>query len=197
MRKINKVIVLLTTSDIFTWGFVYALSAITGLYLLTKLDVQEDEVVKIVGIGTAIVSICRGTFQIPIGLLVDKIKSDNDDIAVLTIGNLFMGLPIILYVFITTEYLYYALQVFIGIGTALNLVTWRKLFAKNLDKGKEGLEYAMYDTVMSFSIAIFSATAGFLASEGQEYFDLVILGIGILTVTSSIWPILLLTIKRK
>lgn len=197
MRKLNRVIVLLTTSDIFTWGFVYALASITGLYLLLKLDSSEDQIVRIVGIGTAIVSICRALFQIPIGLLVDKLKTDKDDILVLAIGNLLMGFPITLYVFITTEYFFYILQACIGFGTALNLVTWRKLFANNLDKGKEGLQYASYDTVMSLSIAVFSATAGFLASEGQQYFDLVILAIGIMTMTSTIWPILLFTTKRK
>ena len=108
-----------------------------------------------------------------------------------------MGFPYILFPLIKNEYLYYALQAILGTGAALNLVSWRKLFAKNLDKGKEGLEYASYDTVMSISIGIFGIASGIIANQGQQYFDAVMWIIGLIIISSGIWPLLLFTIPNR
>jgi MFS family permease len=148
---INRVIWLLTCSDIFSWGLYMSLSAIVAIYLSEKLG---KNVVEIIGIGTAVYYFSKGIFQIPIGIITDKIKKDRDDILFLLAGNLFMGAPFIFYPLITNAYIFYILQFFIGLGAAMNLVNWRKLFAKNLDEGEEGLEYGVYDTVFSLCVYI-------------------------------------------
>jgi hypothetical protein len=79
----------------------------------------------------------------------------------------------------------------------MNLVNWRKLFAKNLDKGREGYNYAVYDTILSIAGACFSIAAGFIASVSQIYFDLVIVSIGGLMLSSGIWVILIYFVENR
>src|SRR5688572_19415438 len=88
--SINRVIWLLTCSDIFTWGLFMTVTPLSGLFLSTKLGLN---VIEVVGLGTSIFFLSKGIFQIPTGLITDRIKKDRDDIIFLLIGNLFMGVP--------------------------------------------------------------------------------------------------------
>lgn len=192
--KINKIIWYLTASDILTWGVYIIISGFVGLYLSKKLN-EPPEIV--LGIGVSIFYLAKGTFQIPIGIITDKIKKDSDDILFLILGNLFMGVPYLLFPSITSSLLYYLLQFFIGIGAAMNLVNWRKIFAKNLDKGKEGLDYGVYDTIMSYAMIFFSILAGVIANQGEKFFDLVMLLVGILMISSTFFVFLISKSKRN
>lgn len=194
MTGINKVIMYLTLSDVFTWGMYVIVSAFTGLYLQTKLDM---DVVEIVGIGAACFYIARVLFQIPIGLLTDSIKKDRDEIIFLMMGNLLMGVPLLLYPLIHTAVFFYFLQFVIGIGASMNLVNWRKLFAANLDDGKSGRAYAVYDTITSLSIAILGILGGQLAGLNQSSFNGVIYFAGVVMIISSLWPGLIFLGDRK
>lgn len=194
LPKINKVIIYLTTSDISNWALMVVISGFIGLYLATKLD---EDVIKVVGVGTGILSLAKGIVQIPTGYVIDKIKSTRDDILMLLIGDILMGFPFLLYPLITDEYQFYILQFVVGIGAGINLVCWRKLFAKNLDKGKEGMEYGMYETIMSFSVGLFSLIVGFIANISEAYFDIVITVIGLIMLSSGLWAILLLKLEKN
>ena len=76
----------------------------------------------------------------PIGKITDKIKSDSDEILFLLIGAILMGLPFIVYPFISIPVHYYILQFVFGLGVSFNLTNWRKLFALNVDKNREGTQ---------------------------------------------------------
>lgn len=193
--KLNKVIVFLTASDVFTWSLMVVVSALTGLYLSERIGFTDNEAIRIVGVGTAVYSLMNGLFQIPIGIFIDKYKGNKDEIALLFLGNTLMGLPLILFPTIRSEYTFYGLQMIIGIGTSINLVSWRKLFAKHVDDDHEGLQYGTYETVMSISIGLFSIMAGILASVSTQYFDLVIVGIGIVMVLSSFWAYMIFRVE--
>lgn len=175
VSRFNKVILILTFSDVFTWGPTLVISTLAGLYLSNKLG---ENTVEFVGIGTSLYFITRASLQIPVGYITDKIKKDKDEILLLLLGIWLMGTPFLLYPSITNNIFYYILQIILGAGSALNLVTWRKLFAKNLNKDKEGLEYGIYETIMSVATAGFSAAAGIVANMSQHYFDLVMYTVG-------------------
>lgn len=192
--KLNKVIWFLTFSDIFSWGLFMPLTALVGLYISNILGFNT---VEVVGIGVGLFYFIRSISQIPIGVLVDRIRSDRDDLIILIIGNIFLGAPFLLFPLILNANSYYLLQAFMGLGASMNLVTWRKLFAKNLDKGKEGTSYAIYDTVVSGSIALFSLFMGTISNINQSYFDFVMITVGLLIVSSSIWPMLILATGNR
>lgn len=186
----SKTFWLLTFSDVFTWGFYLIIATLSGIYLEGKLG---DDIVKIVGIGGAIYYVIRGLLQIPISRVLDKLKSDKDEIVVLSIGCILMGLPFLFYPSITTPGQYYMLQVIFSLGVAMNLNPWRKLFATNLQVGKEAREYAFYDMINSMFIAVSIFFVGQIANINQQYFDLMMMSLGMLVMCGGFWAALVAT----
>lgn len=179
---------LLSLADIFSWGPYMVISALSGLYLATKLDMDA---VQVIAIGTSIYYITRSVIQMPIGKITDKIKSDSDEILFLLIGAILMGLPFIVYPFISIPIHYYILQFVFGLGVSFNLTNWRKLFALNVDKNREGTQYGFYEICMSGGAAIFSALIGSLGSLSNRYFDIIIVSAGIVMLLASVWIFLI------
>lgn len=193
-KKINKVLIFLTFSDVFSWGSFTVISALTGLYLANKLG---QNTVEYVGIGTAIYFFVRGLAQMPIGHLTDKFKKDKDEIFLLALGIVLMGTPFLFYQKITVFYHYFLLQAIFGLGAALNVTNWRKLFALNIDGGREGRQYATYETIMSLCTGVLSVVGGVIANMGDKYFDLVISSAGLFILIASIWILLIYLIDER
>ncbi len=194
LRKFNRIVLYLSLSDVFTWGPYTLISMLTGLYLSTKLG---QDVVEFVGVGTAIYFFTRSIFPIPIGILTDKYRKDKDEIMTLFSGVILMGFPFILYPHITTEYQYYFLQFLFGLGVSLNVTSWRKLFALNIDLGREGRQYSIYEIIMSFSTACISIVGGYIANLGPIYFDLVMSLAGGIIMLGGIWSILIYLYEKR
>lgn len=188
LKGFNRVVIYLSLSDVFSWGSFTVISILSGIYLSKKLG---TDTLKFLGVGTSIYFFTRALFQIPIGLVTDKFKHDKDEILILFIGVLLMGLPYMFYPYITSEYHYYILQFIFGLGVSLNVTNWRKLFAFNIDKGKEGIQYGIYELIMSVCAGLLSILAGNIANMGDIYFDTVISLAGILIMLGSIWIILI------
>jgi len=187
--KTNHIIALLTLTDIFTWGTHLVLTAIVGIYLSQRIG---EDAVQIVGIGTAVYMTTHGILQLPIGKLVDMYKTDTDEILILIIGSSYLFYPLI-----TSAELYYALQFVFAVGAAMNLISWKKLFAQNLDKNAEGVEYGEYGLVMGLSTALFGLIAGSVANISMQYFNIVIVSFGVITMLSSIFGVLIFRIKKR
>lgn len=194
LSKFNKVVVYLSLSDVFTWGPYTIISMLTGLYLANKLG---ENVVAFVGIGTSIYYFTRALFQIPIGILTDRHKHDKDELLILMVGIILMGFPFFLYPHIQNEYHYYILQFIFGLGVSLNLTSWRKLFALNIDNGKEGRQYSIYEVIMSVCTAFICMLGGYIANMGDIYFDIVISISGCIMMLGGIWPILIYRFEKR
>jgi len=188
LPKLNKVVIYLSLSDVFTWGPYTIISMLTGLYLASKLG---EDVVQFVGIGTSIYFFTRALFQIPIGILTDKYKHDKDEILILFSGILLMGFPFLMYSYIQNQYQYFFLQFLFGLGVSLNLTSWRKLFALNIDIGKEGRQYSMYEIIMSISTSLLCILGGYIANLGEIYFDTVMSIAGVIIMLGGIWSIII------
>jgi MFS family permease len=194
IKNFNKVVILLTLSDVFSWGPYFVISTLAGIYLSKKLGANAIEVI---GVGTAIYYFTRAITQIPIGSLTDKIKKDKDDILFLILGIVLMGGTYILYPLISSPIHFYLLQLMFGLGASLNLSSWRKLFAMNLDHGREGREYGFYETIVSLSTVILSTVIGLVANISDTYFDWVMICSGILMMAGSIWVALIFKASKR
>lgn len=194
IKGFNKVVIFLTMADVFSWGPFYIISPLAGIYLSKKLGTGT---IEFVGVGIAIYFLTRAITQLPIGYITDKIKKDKDEIIFLIIGILLMGLPYTFYPQISKPIHYFLLQCLFGMGVSLNLTNWRKLFALNIDSGREGRQYSFYETIVSLSTVILSATAGLVANLGDIYFDLVMIGAGILMMAGSIWVVFVSKIQKR
>lgn len=193
-KKFNKVAFLLTLADVFTWGPFFILSSLSGLYLSNKLG---QDTIGFIGLGTGISFITRGIFQIPIGRLSDRLKKDRDEILLLTLGAFLAGSSFILYPLISQPWHYYVLQFLFGLGISLDIVNWRKLFAVNVTVGREGEEYAIYDTVLSIFTAILAVVMGLIANLGDQYFNVVMIISGIIMMASSFWALMIFKVKDR
>ena len=188
LKSFNKVVIFLSLSDVFSWGSFTVISILSGIYLSHKLGVDT---LKLLGIGTAIYFFTRAAFQVPIGLITDKYKKDRDEILILFVGVLLMGVPYLFYPYIQQPYHYFILQFVFGFGVSLNVTNWRKLFALNIDGGREGIQYGIYELIMSVCAGILSILAGSMANMGTLYFDTVMSLAGVFIMTGSIWVILI------
>lgn len=194
IKGFNRVVLLLTLADVFTWGPLFIVSALSSIYLADKLG---QDTIGFVGIGTGISYLTRAVFQIPTGILTDNLKKDRDEIIVLAIGAVLVGLPFVFYPLISEPWHYFFLQFVFGMGISLDVVNWRKLFAINVTKGIEGKEYAIYDTVLSTSTAILAVILGIIANIGDQYFDIVMLTAGLLMISASIWILLIFKVEGR
>ncbi len=193
-RRANKVVALLTFSDILSWGPFMIISALSGIYLSDKLGIDT---IKFVGIGTSIYFFTRAILQIPMGHLTDFIEGDRDEIILLALGTILMGLPYTFYPHITQSWHYYLLQFIFGFGVALSVTNWRKLFAMNVDSGIEGLQYGFYEAAISLSTALLSILIGNLASLSKSSFDLVIVSAGIVMMLGSLMVLLIFKVHKR
>ena len=193
-KGFNKVVLFLTMADVFVWGPFFIISALSGIYLSNKLGTGS---IEFVGVGTAIYFLTRAITQLPIGYITDKIKKDKDEIIILIAGIILMGFPYILYPLISTPMHYYILQFVFGLGVSLNIANWRKLFAMNIDSGREGRQYSFYETIVSLSTVILSVAVGLIANMGDMYFDLVMIASGILMMAGSIWVVLIFKFPKR
>jgi MFS family permease len=188
IKDFNRVVIFLTLADVFTWGPLLIVTALAGIYLSDKLG---RNTIEFVGIGTGISYITRAIFQLPVGKFTDSLKKDRDEIYILAIGAFLVGLSFSLYPLIKETWHYYVLQFLFGLGISLNVVNWRKLFAINVTKGMEGEEYAVYDTIVSTSTAILAVVSGLIANLGDQYFDIVMVGSGVIMMLASVWALMI------
>jgi MFS family permease len=165
-----------------------------GIFLSTKFG---DKTIFYVGIATACYFVTRAIFQIPIGLISDKIRHDNDEIVILFLGCFTMGIGYILIPFISVPWHYFIIMSVIGLGASMNLNSWRKLFARNLDKNHEGVGYGFYETIMSFSTAIISLVGGYFSSLSNSAFEIVLVVIGISIILGGIISGSIIRIKGR
>lgn len=189
----NRVIWFLTFSDSMGWGAYYAVVALIGIYLSRRFGVSAEQTV---GIGLGIYLVSRSMSQIVIGSIADRLNTSKDELFFLGLGSILIGFPFLLYPSINTPEPYYILQIVIGIGAAMNLIGWRKLFASNLDPGQEGMDYGVYDSVYSLASAGISVLAGVVANINDDYFNLVVIVAGISIMLSAVWAIMIYKFKN-
>jgi len=195
LKKLNKSILFLTLSDVFVWGIYSVTVPLEGIYLSLKFGEKSIEYVTL---GLCIYFIIRAILPIPIGRFVDKTKKDLDEIFSLGFGSTLIGLSFIIFPFITSPIQYFFLTALAGTGTAFNLIGWRKLFAKNLDPGREGMEYASYETLMSLCTAVICLLGGTFSNVNHDLFRVFFFIVGSVTMIGGIlMAVSILKTKRK
>ena len=193
-KGFNKTIAVLTLSDVLVWGTYMIAYPLQGIYLTYKYG---DKSIQYIAIGLSIYYFLRAILQVPIGYLVDKTREDIDEVWSLGTGSVLIGLGFLIFPFTNSPVEYYLIMGMSGIGASFNLIGWRKLFAKNLDKNKEGREYAAYEAVMSLCTAVFCLVGGELSSISHEVFRGFFFVVGIVTILGGICVTIILIRKNR
>jgi MFS family permease len=191
---VNKVIYLLTLCDIFVWGPWFVATPVLALFLSSKFGVNT---VEYIGLGTAFYYLARGLLQMPIGALTDRIKHDHDEIFILGLGCILMASPFLFIHWVNEPWQYLVLQAVGGAGASMDLNTWRKLFAKNLETKHTGYGYGFYEAIMSLATAGFAFLSGYLSNINNQMFELILTLVGVFMVFGSFIAISILLVKKR
>lgn len=103
----------------------------------------------------------KSCVQLPFSRYVDK--SDNK-LRWLLIGSFISVVVPLMYIFIDSVTLMYALQIIAGVGSGLAYPTWLSLWSLNLDRNHESYEWSLYSTSVGIGTALTGALGGFLAT---------------------------------
>jgi len=177
--KINLIIKVLIVSDFLIWSSYQLFSPIFAIFITDKIEGD----IEVVGIASAIYLIVKSIFEIPVGVYIDKTKSEVDDLFVSILGTSLTAVAYFSYVFIDSVTQLYILQALLGLGAAIAFPGWYSIFTRHIDKGKEAFEWSLYDVFLGVGMAAAAAIGGFLA---ENYgFDVLFMVVGILTVSGA------------
>lgn len=152
ISRINPTVRFLTISDTMLAAALGLFGPIFAVYLTESI--RTDNALEVIGIGTSIYLFTKSIGQVPLAYLIDKIKGEKDDFYILLIGNSIYFIVPILYTFITQPWHLFFIQFIYGLGAALTIPTWRALFTRHIDRGKEGIEWGIYQTMSDLAGAV-------------------------------------------
>lgn len=162
LNEVNPVVRLLIISDFFLMG---GFGLVTPIFALFITDFIQGATLESVGIATTIYLVTRSVAQMPFGIMIDKIRGQRDDALLLVIGSFgFIGVSLS-YLVIDTVFQLYLVQFIFGIISAASFPTWYAIFTRAVDKGKEGLEWSAYQTIVDISGAMTAAIGSFVAAQ--------------------------------
>jgi DHA1 family quinolone resistance protein-like MFS transporter len=118
----------------------------------------------VAGFAMAAFLIARSLFQIPIAVLIDKVKGEADDYMFMVVFSIASSLIPLLYLIISYPWQLYLVQILLGVATAVTYPSYMAIFTRHIDKHKEGTEWGIYYTLVDMSSAILAAFGGYLAN---------------------------------
>ncbi len=193
LSEISPTVRFLTASDAILTAALGLFGPIFAIFIANKIP--TDNALEVIGIGTSIFLFTRSLGQIPLAYVIDKIKGEHDDFWVLLLGNTIYIVVPLLYLFINQPWHLFAIQFIYGLGAAMTYPTWNAIFTRHIDKGKEGLEWGIYQTANDITGAIAAPIGGFIAAFYG--FDAVMYFASITACVSSVYIFFIRTSLRR
>jgi hypothetical protein len=163
-KIINKIIKTLITSDFFLnlgWGF---LAPVFAIFILQKIAVNDiSEAARIAGFAALSYWITKSLFEIPIAVFLDKHDGEKDDFWFMAIGIFIMGFVPIGYIFASTAWHIYLLQMVHAIAMAMALPSWMAIFTRHITKGREAFNWSVETTTIGTAAGIAGGLGGIMA----------------------------------
>lgn len=187
--KVNTVIKVLIISDFLFWSANQLLMPFFAIFVTQKIHGGS---VEVIGVATALYFIFKSIFEIPVGIYIDRSKSEKDDLYTSLWGGVLVAMVYFSFMFISSVPALFALQAIMGVAAALGYPGWCSIFTRHIDSGKEGFEWSLYDIVLGLGIASAAVIGGFVIE--RHGFNVLFIIIGIITLMSSF---ILFAIKDK
>lgn len=154
MHKIIKI--LITTSVLCNIGF----ALYEPIYAIFVQQIGGNILDAAISMG--LFSIVLGTFTIIFGKLTDSKKRLKNRLVVLgyaVVTSAFLG-----YYFVRNPIHLFAVQIIIGLGTAMIDPGWNALFGRHVQKNNEATEWGLWGGGKQIAVGIFSIMGGIVAS---------------------------------
>ena len=159
--KVNWIIKILIVSDFLIWSANQLFAPIFAIYITDNI---ANGTIEAVGFATAIYLIAKSIFQIPVGMYIDRTKSEKDDLYLAVFGTLLTGFVFLSYAFIGELWHLYILQAVLGISAAIGFPGWYSIFTKHIDKKRVAFEWSLYDVVLGLGMAGAAGSGGVLVA---------------------------------
>ena len=154
----NKTLKLLIVSDVFVYGGLGLISPILAIFIKDNLI---GGTIFAAGVASMIYLITHSILQI---LFAYKFKP-KDRIWMLWLGTAIIALVPFGYIFSTSIYHIYFVELIYGIGAGFAYPSWSSLFTSNLEKGKRGFQYSIYSSAVGIGTAITAGVGAWLAER--------------------------------
>lgn len=162
LKNVNPVIRILTLIDAFVVG---GLGLILPIFAIFVVDSIKGGTIETAGLAVTIYLITKSVSQVPVGIVIDKIKGERDDFLMMFLGYAILGVLPLLYIIIETPIQLFLVQFIYGIGGGFAEITWNALFSKHIDKAYAGTEWSVYNTLTDFIGALAAGLGGFIAAR--------------------------------
>jgi MFS family permease len=183
---VNPVIRVLIVVDFLYWGAVNFIGPIFGIFVADSLT---DGSIEAAGIAATLFLLSRSLAEIPVGMIIDRIKGERDDVYSVALGNAMFGIVFAFYPFMTTVGEMYIGQILTGIAAAISAPGWYTIFTRHIDKNKEGFEWSFYDVLTSIGMALSATIGGVIATRFG--FDIVFWIVAAVSIFAGLTPLLI------
>ncbi|KKU10908.1 MAG: hypothetical protein UX61_C0008G0020 [Parcubacteria group bacterium GW2011_GWA2_46_7] len=125
------------------------------------------------GWASAIFYFVSGLLIIVWGKLIDQTKEKE---LWLLFGYLIIASGYFMYIFVDSVWKLFLVEVVLAIGTSIQNPSFKTLFSIHLDKGREGQEWGMWESLTYFTMGIGAAVGGMIAIAWGFHILLAIMG---------------------
>lgn len=186
---VNVVIKILILSDLIIWSAYNLLAPVFAIFITEQIPGASLESV---GIAAGLYFIVKAIAEVPVGIYLDKMKGEKDELYSALIGTMLTAFVYFSYSFVDSVWHLYVLQIILGMAAALSFPGWYSIFSRHVDQEKRAMEWSMYDISLGIGIALASTLGAFIADKFG--FQILFVIIGIFTCLGSLS---LLIIKNK
>jgi len=157
-QGMNPIVRMLVISDFFVLAGIGFLGPILPIFIV---DWIPDGSVKVAGFASAIYMV-MWVLQIPVGRYLDRHHGDRDEYIFLVVGGFITAVALFLFTFAQTPLHIYLIQALAGLGRAIDLPAWYKIFTKKIDRDKEGYDWGVENVTVALAVGFVSALAGLI-----------------------------------
>jgi MFS family permease len=158
----NKVVRNFIISDLALFGGWGLISPIMSIFVIEKVD---GATLITVGAAATIYWTVRSLVELPMAFIIEKTKSEKDDMYVLISGILLVAVSALWLGFVDTVPELFAFYVVHALGFGLYASAWSGIFSRHLDKSKASSSWAMDHTVLGIATGITGLVGGYFAQR--------------------------------
>jgi MFS family permease len=176
----NAVIKYLILSDFVFWSGWGLLAPIFAVFVVEKI---QGGSLAVVGLASGIYWVLKSLLRIPVSVLLDSRKGEEDDFWFLFFGLILSSLVPFGYLMAKYPFHIYLLQTLQAVAMSMAFSGWTAIFTRHIDQGKEATEWGLDATFVGLGIGISGILGGLIANSFG--FQAVFVLVGILGLLSA------------
>ncbi len=157
--KVNKIIQKLILVDLTVMSGWSLIDPVFAIFIIDRI---QGATVITIGFAAAIYWFTKSILQVPVALVLDKIRGEKDDHLVLVLGLTLSSLTAIGLIFITQIWQLYLIKLLQAMAFSLFIPSWYSLFSRHLDGDHRSFEFTLDSTIAGFAAGLTGLLSGIL-----------------------------------